>query len=137
MLIFLLVVIICANTAEALVVVVKKENSITSLTQREIVDIFMGRFSTFPDGSSARPIDLPAQTKTKNEFYMLLVNQNERKVNAYWARLLFSGRAKPPEKTSSIDEVLSKLMEYEGTIAYIPESAVNDSVKVVFSFDKN
>lgn len=131
----LLTLAISTNTRAEVVVVVNKNSAISNLTQGEVIDIFMGRFNTFPDGSAARPIDSPEKTETKNDFYMQLVQQNERKIKSYWARLLFSGRASPPEKTSSIEEVLAKLQEKQGTIAYIPESAIDDSVKVVFRFD--
>lgn len=123
--------------AQDLVVVVNKSNNINDLSKREVIDIYMGRYVTFPDGESAKPFDLPAESQLKNDFYLKLVNQNERKINAYWARLLFSGRAKPPESVESINEVLSHLKNSESAIAYIPESEVTDIVKVVYRLNEN
>lgn len=84
-----------ANSTE-FAVVVNKNNAINTLSKREIIDIYMGRYLTFPDGEASKPLDLPAQSALKNDFYIQLVNKDEQKINAYWARLLFSGRAKPP-----------------------------------------
>jgi len=125
------------SNAQELVVVVNKSNPINALSKREVIDIYMGRYVTFPDGESAKPFDLPAKSQLKNDFYLKLVNQNERKINAYWARVLFSGRAKPPESVESINEVLSHLQYSEFSIAYIPESEVTDAVKVVYRLNEN
>ncbi|MBJ7540023.1 hypothetical protein [Marinomonas transparens] len=123
--------------AEELVVVVNKDNAISALSKQEVIDIYMGRYVTFPDGKNAKPLDLPARSSLKNEFYLKLVNQNERKINAYWARLLFSGRAKPPVSMTSVNEVLGHLRVSEFTLAYIPESELIDAVKVVYRLDEN
>jgi ABC-type phosphate transport system substrate-binding protein len=119
------------------VVVVNKNNSIESLSKREVIDIYMGRYLTFPDGEAAKPVDLPAQSKMKNDFYLQLVNQNEQKINAYWARLLFSGRAKPPETTKSIEDAINKLQQSQYSIGYLPADQLTDQVKVVYRFNEN
>ena len=125
------------SSAQGLVVVVNKSNSINALSKREVIDIYMGRYITFPNGKKAKPFDLPAESQFKKDFYLELVNQNERKINAYWARVLFSGRAKPPESVESINEVLSHLQNSEFSIAYIPESEMTDDVKVVYRLNEN
>lgn len=119
------------------VVVVNKDNKIKTLSKREVIDIYMGRYLTFPDGANAQPLDLPAQSSLKNDFYLKLVNQDERKINAYWARLLFSGRAKPPEAASSVHDALQTLQKSEFSIAYIPETELTDAVKVVYRLNEN
>lgn len=123
--------------AQELVVVVNKNNHINALSKREVVDIYMGRYITFPDGSSVKPIDLPAMSELKNRFYLNLVNKSERKINAYWARALFSGRAKPPQSVSSIEEAISYVGNSEYTMAYIPKSKVTNAVKVVYKVNEN
>lgn len=121
--------------AKNLVLVVNKEHPIDNLSKSELVDIYMGRFMTFPDGSSVQPIDLDSEVK--NQFYLKLVNQNERKINAYWSRLLFSGRAKPPKSIESVQEVLQYMAEIDDGIAYIPEDEVTQSLKVVYKLESN
>ena len=97
----------------------------------------MGRYLTFPDGEVSQPLDLPAQSTLKNDFYHQLVNKSEQKINAYWARLLFSGRAKPPSQTTSVEDALNKVEASKFAIGYIPKSQVTDTVKVVYQFDEN
>ncbi|KAA1161454.1 hypothetical protein [Pseudoalteromonas distincta] len=117
------------------VVVVNKSNAINALSKREIIDIYMGRYLTFPDGETSKPLDLPAQSTLKNDFYLQLVNKNEQKINAYWARLLFSGRAKPPTPSTSVEDAINKIIASQFAIGYIPVSQVTDAVKVVYTFD--
>lgn len=124
-------------TSTEFVVVVNKENAIDALSKREVIDIYMGRYLTFPDGEMAQPLDLPTESLLKNDFYLQLVNKNEQKVNAYWARLLFSGRAKPPVMAISIEDALTKLYASKNSIGYIPKDQLTDAVKVVYQFDKN
>ncbi|TMO80426.1 hypothetical protein CWC16_07600 [Pseudoalteromonas sp. S3776] len=116
-------------------VVVNKNNAINSLSKREIIDIYMGRYLTFPDGETSQPFDLPAQSALKNDFYLKLVNKDEQKINAYWARLLFSGRAKPPSPSASVKDALNKIASSPFAIGYIPSSQVTDAVKVVYTVD--
>ncbi|QBJ71868.1 hypothetical protein PC2016_1657 [Pseudoalteromonas carrageenovora] len=117
------------------VVVVNKSNAINALSKREIIDIYMGRYLTFPDGETSKPLDLPAQSALKNDFYLKLVNKDEQKINAYWARLLFSGRAKPPTPSASVEDAINKIAASQFAIGYIPLSQVTDAVKVVYTFD--
>jgi ABC-type phosphate transport system substrate-binding protein len=117
------------------VVVVNKSNAINALSKREIIDIYMGRYLTFPDGETSKPLDLPAQSTLKNDFYLKLVNKDEQKINAYWARLLFSGRAKPPTPSTSVEDAINKIAASQFAIGYIPLSQVTDEVKVVYTFD--
>jgi hypothetical protein len=123
--------------SQDLVIVVNKNNSINELSKNEVIDIYMGRYMTFPDGKSAKPLDLPANSKLKSDFYLKLVNQSEQKINAYWARVFFSGRAKPPESVESIDDALNQLKDSEFGIAYIPESKLTDTVKVVYRLNED
>ena len=133
---YMLLVSFDTKSAE-LVVVVNKNSAINTLSKREVIDIYMGRYLTFPDGEVAQPFDLPAQSTLKSDFYLQLVNKNEQKIDAYWARLLFSGRANPPSPSTSVEDVLNKIAASQFAIGYIPHSQITNAVKVVYTFDKN
>lgn len=136
-LIYILLIFICSAQAHGLVVVVNEDCQIDSLTKRQVIDIYMGRFNTFPDGQKATPIDYPPQSAIKSQFYMRLVQQNERKVSTYWARLLFSGNATPPTTIASVKDIINNVRANKDMIAYIPESEVTEGVKVVFKVAEN
>lgn len=118
--------------ANDLVVVVNKASAIDELEKNQVIDIYMGRRVALPDGSIAKPIDLNDKTNIKESFYLQLVNKDLRKINAYWARLLFSARAKPPLKADSINDAIINVSNSLDKVAYIPESELTDSLKVVY-----
>lgn len=115
-----------------LVVVVSAQNTLTSLSKKQVVDIYMGRFKTFPNGSAVTPIDFPSGSVEKQTFYKQLVGKNERKVKAYWSRLLFSGRATPPLEAASKQDVISNLSG--NSMAYVYKSDVTPEMKIVYQF---
>ena len=133
----LLLTLSFSTWANDIVVVVNKDNDTASLTKRQLIDIYMGRYQTFPNGQKANPVDMPAQSQLKHAFYMQLVNQSESKISAYWAKLLFSGRAKPPEVAEDVQEVLQKLQDSSDAMAYIPASELTDEIKVVYRLNEN
>ena len=122
------------NATDDIVVVVNHSNDVSSLSKKEVIDIYMGRYLSFPNGASASPIDFPTRSVTKQQFYLLLVNQNEQEIKSYWSRLLFSGRAKPPTEADSAAGAIKLVEQKADAIAYIPRDKVTSEMKIVFQF---
>lgn len=120
-----------------LVVVVHLSTPTLSLSKKQLIDIYMGRFKTFPNGDPVTPIDFKSGTDLKQRFYELLVGKSERKINAYWSRLLFSGRATPPHQADSITEIQKLITEDKNSLAYLQASDVTQEMKIVYQFDKD
>src|SRR5882672_7658025 len=81
-----------AVRAQTLVVIVNPTIGVQHLSRREVLDIFMGRFRTFPSGASALPIDLDVSSTERRAFYLLLAHKEPADMGSYWARLTFSGK---------------------------------------------
>ena len=124
-----------AYTSEKIVVVTNQKNEVEVLDKKGLINLFMGKYSAFPNGKQATPIDIEVEAKLKAEFYQALVGLPPARVNAYWSRLKFSGRVKPPEIELTIDDVKQRLEEDESALAYVYESYVTDKMKVVYRFD--
>jgi hypothetical protein len=77
--------------------VVPASNPQRSMTQKEALDLFMGRSRAFANGDFALVFDLPRDSQTRAAFYQLLTGMNQAQVNSYWARLMFSGQSMPPQ----------------------------------------
>lgn len=123
-----------SQSDSSLVVVVNRANPIQSLSKKEIVDMYMGRYQSFPDGTPVLPIDFPNNSEVKARFYKHLVNQSEKRINSYWSRLLFSGRARPPRETKLAEQVAALLQQNNDAIAYLPKHSVTEDMKIVFQF---
>ena len=130
--VFLLLFLCSATTSMAdTLIVVNKENETTALTRGQIVDLYMGRYNTFPNNEAAFPLDQPADSEIRAEFYKKLTKKRVAEINAYWARLLFSGRATPPRVLPDSSAVKKAVSMNKGAIGYIDSAELDESVKVV------
>ncbi len=121
-----------AGDDPALVLVAHPESGIEHLSHSEVVNLYMGRLNRLPSGVSALPLDLVGARAT---FYRLLVDKRLAEINAYWARLVFSGRASPPRQVESVEELLTIVASNPGAIGYAPRSAVDGRVVIIAEVD--
>jgi ABC-type phosphate transport system substrate-binding protein len=54
-----------------------------------------------------------------------------KRLNAYWARLQFSGAVQPPPEISDSQSVRDLVRHNKNAIGYIEASQVDDSVRVI------
>ena len=118
------------------VVVVNAASSIQRLSQDEIINIFLGRYRRLPNGETAIPIDQPDGDPLRAEFYRRLVNKDLNEINAYWARLIFSGRTSPPIQAVDAAEVIQLLKANPGGITYVERNQVDKRLRIVLEFPK-
>jgi ABC-type phosphate transport system substrate-binding protein len=114
-----------------ILVIVHRSNDIETMTRRQLVDLYMGRNMNFPNGKPAFPLDQASDSQMRADFYQILVNKSLAQVNAYWARLLFTGRSTPPRPLSDNSAVLKAVRENPNAIGYIDSAELDDTVKVV------
>jgi len=113
-----------------IVVIGHLQNTNPMMTAREVQDIYMGRQRTLADNSIAYPVD---NKNLRNEFYTLLVNRPIEQVNAYWARLKFSGQRTQPEILLGTAEIISKIRNNKNAISYVNKQDVKESeVRILF-----
>jgi ABC-type phosphate transport system substrate-binding protein len=113
------------------VVVVNARSGVERLSRDEVTNIFLGRYRRLPDGVTAMPIDQPESSALRAEFYRKLVNKNLSEINAYWSRLIFSGKTAPPRQAEHGAEVPNLLAANPGAIAYLERSQVDRRFRIV------
>jgi hypothetical protein len=113
------------------VAVVSVKSTITMLAKSQATDIFLGRATHFPSGATATPIDQEGSL-IREEFYMMLADRSPAQINAYWSRIVFTGRGRPPQQVLN-DMAVKKILAADPTaIGYIDTRDVDDSVRVLF-----
>lgn len=132
----LVLTVLLAATATAaaagdIAVVVSARSPVTRLSQDEVIDIFLGRHREFPSGLAAVPIDQPKASAVRADFYRGLANKTLSEINAYWARLYFSGKASPPLQAERPADVVAHVLNTSGGIGYIDLDQVDARVRVV------
>lgn len=105
---------------------------ITQLSQDQVVNIYLGRFRRLASGVAAEPIDLSVNSPLRERFYRQLVGKNQAEINAYWSRLLFSGKTQPPRVIESSEEAIKWVLRNTGALAYVDRTKVDSRVLVVF-----
>lgn len=117
--------------AEEIVVIVNNTNPGTLLTSREVSDIFLGRRRTFPSGEPVLVLEQERDSFLRREFFKRLNGMTLKRLNAYWARLQFSGQVQPPPVMPDSKRVIEAVGDNADAIGYVNSSSVDDSVRIV------
>lgn len=88
-----------------------RDGELGKLTRKQIADIYMGRVTTLPNNSIPLPLDYQGEAGVRSRFYQAITGKSLAQINAYWARLSFTGQANPPRRLpdqTAIEHVVSK-----------------------------
>ncbi len=113
-------------------VIVNADCNINQLTRDEVVNIFMGRYRKLPDGTSVMPLDIKGDSPLRKSFYRALLDKSLAEINAYWTRLIFSGRTSPPLMLDNASQVVEKVAHDPTVIGFVSNSSLERSVKAVY-----
>lgn len=127
-----LLLVISAAHAEV-AVIGNARNPTEALTAKQVQDIFLGRTRTFPDGRFALPIDQSSALRA--EFYQKLTTRPIEQINAYWARIMFTGQASPPLQLPDDDAVVKTVGENEGAIGYVSKTRLDRTIRVLLQLN--
>lgn len=119
--------------ADAQVVVVSAKSPVGNLTKEQVADLFMGKMPSLPGGGSAELVDQPESAALRDEFYSKVVGKSAAQARQYWAKLAFTGKGTPPKESSGSADVKKLVAANPNAIGYIEKSAVDGSVKAVYS----
>ena len=114
-------------------VIVHPSASFDTLEARDIKRIFLGKSRKFPNGQSAVPLNQDSGSDLQNKFNKKVCGKSEPQYRAYWSQLIFTGKGMPPKDRGGNIDVIEAVADNPNYIGYIDASAVDDSVKVVFS----
>ncbi|WP_186170548.1 hypothetical protein [Vibrio chagasii] len=86
------------------------------------------------NGKRVELSDWPSNSAEREKFYQLLLGKNAAQMNAHWAGLSFSGKARYPREiqTASTDSLIDWLGEKPNRIGYSPLSSVPQSANVLY-----
>lgn len=128
----IVVVIGCVRPAFAdMVVIVNKDNPLVTVSRAEIEMIYLGKKKQFPDGLPAVPVDLPADSSLRREFFADVLGKGEESYRLYWVRMIFSGKGQPPLTLGAEDEAVRFVSQNKGGIAFVDSSGIVPGVKVI------
>lgn len=109
------------------VAVVGAASSQATMTKDEVANVFTGK------SSALTPIDQPESAPVRAEFYKKVADKDPAQAKALWAKLVFTGKATMPKEAADSAAVKKAVAANPKAIGYIEKSAVDATVKVVFT----
>ncbi|MBB3219973.1 hypothetical protein [Pseudoduganella umbonata] len=109
------------------VAVVGTASSQATMTKDEVANVFTGK------SSALTPIDQPESAPVRAEFYKKVADKDPAQAKALWAKLVFTGKATMPKEAADSAAVKKAVAANPKAIGYIEKSAVDATVKVVFT----
>jgi len=131
---FIILSLFLATTAWAETAVIVHPSNSQAIDQKAINKLFLGKVKSFPDGSTALPINQPAGSEIRTGFDGTVLNKTSSQVKAYWSQLLFTGKANPPKEVASDAEMKQLIASNPSTIGYIDAANVDSTIKVILTF---
>jgi len=110
---------------DVMVVVVNPANPASRLTADQVAQYFLGR------SNRLTPLDLPGASPLRALFYQQVAGKDADQVKAIWSKIVFTGRGFPPREYGSNAELRRAVASNPDAIGYLPQDAVDATVKVV------
>lgn len=112
--------------AEVVVVVNPKAPEAT-MTKDQVAQFFLGK------SSAMTPVDQPEDAPVRAEFYKKVTDKDASQAKALWSKLVFTGKATMPKEVANSAAVKAAVAANPKAIGYMEKSAVDASVKVVYT----
>jgi ABC-type phosphate transport system substrate-binding protein len=109
------------------VVVVNPKAAESSMTKEQVAQFFLGK------SSAMTPIDQSEDAPIRAEFYKKVADKDAAQAKALWSKLVFTGKATMPKEVAGSAAVKAAVAANPKAIGYIEKSAVDSTVKVVFT----
>ncbi|MCK6264766.1 hypothetical protein KP803_15925 [Vibrio sp. ZSDE26] len=110
-------------------VVVSPNSHIESISKSELAALYLGRQR--PDQHDIRLYPLDREGELRSLFFESITNMSLSQVNAYWAKLRFSGRVRPLDSFNDPDSLQKKLLANPASISYLDSKPESEQLKVV------
>jgi ABC-type phosphate transport system substrate-binding protein len=117
--------------AQSFKIIVNPGNSITSLTKKEVSDLFLKKKTTWANGSDAKPVDLTSDSKVREDFTQQVHGKSISAIRNYWQQMTFLGTTTPPPEKSSDTDVIEFVKKNAGAIGYVSSGATTEGVKKI------
>ncbi|TXY06862.1 hypothetical protein [Vibrio mimicus] len=121
-----------ASSAE-LYVVASSQSLLMAIDRQELSALYLGRNRVVGNTYINQVLDRTGEIRQR--FFLLVTNMQESQVNAYWAKLKFSGRLRAPESIQDEQELVTKLEANPFSIGYTDQPPAEDLKVLLVIYD--
>jgi len=130
-----------ADKSGSIQVIVNAQAEVSSMKKKHVMALFLGRSRAFPNGKPVKALDNRIGSSIREQFFEMLTGKSISDIDAYWARLRYSGRASPPKEIDNVDEILTEVSRNVSALAYVsgqsPEALSQQGIVVVYTLEAN
>lgn len=112
------------------VLVVHRDNPVSSLELADVRAIFLGKKVFWDDGNGIEVL-LQKSGETHQNFSQNTLGKSPRQLSMYWKRVLFSGEGLPPREVDGDEEILETIAANAKAIGYVDSHVKDNRVKPV------
>ncbi|MFQ5608348.1 MAG: hypothetical protein ACE5GA_10405 [Candidatus Zixiibacteriota bacterium] len=117
-----------AESAE-IAVIVHEENSMSSLSLKELSRLYLGKTTIFPDDTR---VQLGEDSATEEEFYRVVLNWSPVKVAKHWIKQVFSGASgSPPHRFKRVRDIADFVDDNRGAICFLSADKLDSTMNVI------
>lgn len=116
---------------ETIVVIANKSVGAAKVSREELRPIFQTKKDTWPDGTTAKPFNLPDNNKIRQGFDAAVLGLDPDRVARYWIDRKIRGGDRPPQTAPSSAVMVKVVSKTAGAVGYVEAAAVDASVKVI------
>ena len=127
----LLITTFCQSVIGDIYVLANRNNPLSQVRLDDIRDFYLGRRLVINDREYALVYDRGEESRIREKFFNRIAGMPIRQVDAYWARLVFSGRMLPLSKVESNKELLERIGSQKNAIGYTDVKPQHPEIKVV------
>ena len=124
-------VLACATSVQAGVVVMGTNSGVTRLSQAQVAGIYLGKVRDLPSGGVAITA-ITANGSVKDDFLDKVLGRTEQQARATWARLMFTGGGSGPKEIGSASDMKKLVATNPNVIGTLDKADVDATVKIVF-----
>lgn len=120
-----------ADLPVPLAIVVSKNCPLANLSMYELKHLYLGEFITDPDGRRLIPINQSVPSRDRLSFDAAVLGMSTDQQASYWIDRRIRGMSGSPRAVDSSELAQRVVARLDGTVTYLPLSAVRPDVKVV------
>ncbi len=116
--------------APEVIFITNMNNPDSTLTKKEIRDIFMGDKSAWSDGSKIY-FSIIRKGATHNQFLKTYINMSPKNFVRYWKRQILTGKATKLKLANTEDEIVKYVSKNNGGIGYVSSTVPIGDLKIL------
>jgi len=117
--------------AQSFKVIVNNSNTVNSLTNKEVSDLFLKKKTKWPSGTMVVPVDLSSGSSVRENFSQKIHGKSTTAIRSFWQQAAFAGTASAPVEKSNDEDIIEFIKKTPGAIGYVSSSTTLNGVKTI------